>query len=121
MPGTPESGSELNIEEIRQSLIATLKRASEAPEEKPDRILDSTDGPSKWRKGWFTLIIGYLVMAVEQNWIMDEELITEIKKKRNEWIDGDFAKKPLVTQEDIDEGNELLEKALTYFDLESQK
>lgn len=106
-----------SLEQLREFTIGVLQRASEAPSERPKRELELDDGPSKWRKAWFTTLIGTLLLCVEQGVITDPEFIKEIYTKRDKWVkDNKFGKQRMVTPEDVREGEIFLAKAMAFFE-----
>ncbi len=100
----------------KEFFLSKLIGLQEYPSEKPERLIDSRDGLSKWRKGWFTSVIGYLILAVQVGFITDEKIVNKINQKKLHWVDGDFKNQKLTTQKDIDEADELLEMAINLFE-----
>lgn len=83
--------------EIRLFITQNLRQLLEYPEERPEKVLSSIDGPSKWRMGWFNLAVGYLDLLMEtEGWIKEEKIM--INKK--EW--GRRLKRQHKTGEVID-------------------
>lgn len=84
------------------------------PSEKPDRILNSTDGRSKWRRGWFTSVIGYIDMLGMNFFEKDQELQKRISDSRSSWSVGEMSQRRLTEQSDIDQADQLIKDVLEY-------
>ncbi len=84
------------------------------PSEKPDRILDSTDGKSKWRRGWFASVIGYIDMLGMTFFEKDKELEQRISDSRTSWSVGEMRQRSLTEQSDIDQADQLIIDVLEY-------
>ncbi|MBP7700444.1 hypothetical protein KA111_00070 [Candidatus Woesebacteria bacterium] len=82
--------------------------------EKPDRILNSTDGKSKWRRGWFASVLGYIDMLGIDYFQKDEKLEIRISESRKSWTSGEMRQRALVLQSDIDQADTLINDILNY-------
>lgn len=112
---------EINESFYKEIVIPQLKKLLQnIPSEKPDRILNSTDGPSKWRKGWFASVIGYIDMLGIDFFQSNPVLQQRIDNARTSWIKGEFRQKPLTEQSDIDDADELIKEVLAYFGVDSE-
>lgn len=86
-------------------------------EEIPSRILHSTDGNFKIRTGWFVGIASAL-WEVREHSILPDPIIEDVNIFLN-WYSGEFKDRegdpPLNTREDIEKGNEIIDKVLASY------
>lgn len=102
---------------LMKSIVSdALKKLLTVPSEKPDRILDSTDGKSKWRRGWFASVIGYIDMLGMDYFKKDTELEARISEARKSWTSGEMRERKLVLQSDIDQADQLIQTILIYIE-----
>jgi len=104
---------ENNAEYINE-LTSGLQSLLQVDESQPDRILNSTDPPSKWKKGWFAGVSGRIEILID--YVSDKELQKQMRNKTKFWISDKFAgSTPFTTQQNINEANELIRKVLVHF------
>jgi len=101
---------------LKPFIISKLKGLLEYPSEKPNRILSSLDGNSKWRKGWFAVILGYMELLTRESIITDKDLLLKIKSTKYSWVKGEFYNQSLVTIEDIQYADNLIKEVLAHLE-----
>jgi len=99
------------VKEVNWKLVdiytTSLQKQLYVDEVRPNEVISSIDGPSKWRKGWFTVVGAYIQMIIdEMGWIDKDDVVTDnniplrplAKCKTGDDIDIDKEDKPIFPE-----------------------
>ena len=104
---------------LRERLFALSNLLHTPAKTPPYQIKIGVGVESKWRKSWFSSVLGNIQMCEE--FIDNQELVQKIANIIQKWTYGELSEKKWIVREDIDEGDELIVEILKYFGIDVEK